>query len=145
MAIFVPATGETDQKKQNMSLQLIGGLVSGYEATWTAWTPTVTAGAGTLTTVSGAGRYKVNGKTVSFSLTITLTTNGTGSSDILFTLPVNNVGSAFSVCGREMALTGKSIAGFPISATQVGFTYYDGTYPGANATVFYVSGVYEAA
>lgn len=55
---------------------------------YTAYTPTVSAASGSFTTVSASGRYIQRGKTVSGSVTVTITSAGTASGGLGFTLPV---------------------------------------------------------
>lgn len=123
------------------NLNAISGL-------WTAWTPTITATAGTFTTVSAAGRYTQIGKTVIWSLTITMTTAGTASNYLQFTLPAtaaagngSNIGS-----GRATLPTVASSAQvFLASSTTARVsTYNDGSVIGSGY-VAYLSGEYEAA
>lgn len=54
---------------------------------WSTYTPTVSAGSGTITTSSSEGRYKQLGKTLFFWVHLTITTNGTGATNLRFTLP----------------------------------------------------------
>jgi len=116
-------------------------------AAWTSYTPTVTAFAGTLTTVSATGRYKRVGKTVFFSIVITITTNGTGATAVIATLPVTASANAINTAfvGREDAVTGKLLIGWAATTTQVFIQNYDGTYPGFDGAILGVSGSYESA
>jgi hypothetical protein len=118
-----------------------------FGAGWLAYTPTVTAATGTLTSASGTGRYRVIGKTVHFQLAATITTNGTGAGSINATLPVANTASAIGIAaGREDGVTGKALQGkIPASSSVMSTFLYDGTYPGANGAVCIVSGIYEMA
>ena len=136
-----------------------GGTVSGTTFTgtsfngvtidnnaWTAYTPTVTAGTGTFTTVSAVGRYKQIGKVVHFIVTITCTTVGSAASYVLFTLPVTaNTTATLGFGGRETAINGSSLGGSLISSTQAIIQYYNATFPGASGSVLAVGGTYEAA
>ena len=54
---------------------------------WTAYTPTVTAFSGTLTTVSATGRQKTIGKSCTVSGSVTITTVGSGSGGVNVSLP----------------------------------------------------------
>lgn len=136
-ALYVPPTEESDHKKQNQSLQLIGGQTStnttniatntaniatnttnitalqaqtaGYESAWTSYTPTVTAQTGTFTTVSATGRYKKIGKTVFVEAKITMTTVGTAAGYFSMTPPAVTA-AAFDYCGVffESGISSKS-------------------------------------
>jgi hypothetical protein len=85
---------------------------------WSTYTPTVTALAGTFTTVSATGRYKADGKTIHLQIYVTITNAGTAASQLKCTLPVN--AAAFNYCGtaKESALTGKSGACQILGATD---------------------------
>lgn len=84
---------------------------------WTTYTPTVTAGTGTATTVSATGRYKQIGKTVIVQASVTVTSVGTAASNMQISVPItastaaNYVGSCF-----ESGISGKSGAGVIQSA-----------------------------
>jgi hypothetical protein len=127
-----------------MSLQLIGGLVSGYESAWTAYTPNVTSGTGTFTSVAASGRYKQNGKTVHFTVNVTITTNGTAAGSVVVGLPVTAFGNGV-FCGRENGLTGFGLSVTIASSTTLLIQKYDATYLGGNGAILAVSGTYDAA
>lgn len=107
------------------------------------WTPTVTAGSGTITTVSGAsGKYTRIGRAVSINCTFVITTNGTGASYLIvdglpFTVS-NAVPSTGYNASSALTLTGT----FGASSTQFNLFKYDGTYPGASGATYFCSGVY---
>jgi hypothetical protein len=102
---------------------------------WTAWTPTITSNSGTLTTVSGSGRYcRINNLIVG-RLQIFITTNGTGATFIEATLPAGITPVNFTAGGgvgsfREYQSIGFSGAIALLSTTKFMLTKYDGTYPG---------------
>jgi hypothetical protein len=74
------------------------------------WTPTITASSGTFTTVSGSGRYTKVGRLVTVQVSITITTVGTASGGIVFTLPFTANGSGgWILAGREFNSTGKML------------------------------------
>ena len=110
---------------------------------WTSWTPTFGSASGSLTSVTGYGRYKQNGKTVHFIAVASITTNGTAAGSITISLPFASYNYAV-VVGRENASTGKMLQGL-LSAGQalVSITNYDNTYPGGNGYQLIVSGTYE--
>jgi hypothetical protein len=111
---------------------------------WTAWTPTISATTGSFTTTSAAGRYIKIGKTVHFTIAVTITTVGTGSG-ARFTLPVI-AQTAVGTVGyyRERAVTGLTGVITLASTTLAGFFEYDNTMTIANGWVFQGSGTYEA-
>lgn len=111
---------------------------------WFDYTPTLACGSGSMTTGSAAGRYMISGKTVSFTMTITDTTNGTCGSYLAVSVPFTAAGTA-SFYGRENAATFKMIGGVLPSGGMTAFvSNYDNTYPGASGATIYLSGVYEA-
>jgi len=114
---------------------------------WSTWTPTVTAGTGTITTLGTVtARFKTIGKTVFFYVSVPITTNGTGASFVQITLPVaaaNTVNQ--SGIGRENGVTGKNLGAKIVKNTaNLQVTFYDGTYPGANGAEIDINGIYES-
>lgn len=114
---------------------------------WVAYTPTITANAGTFTTVSATGRYLQRGLIVHVHITITITTNGTAATAILATLPITTTANAGGMfIGKETALTGNAITGIVTpSSTSLAIQTYNGGYPGANGAVITIDGRYEIA
>lgn len=98
---------------------------------------TVTSGTGTLTTVSGSISYTKVGRQVTWQATISITTNGTGATDIRFTFPFTVVGIA-PISGFETS-TGYALSGY-INGTQLLCYKVDGTYPGASSRDLRLSG-----
>lgn len=121
---------------------------AGVNAVWIPWTPTVTAGSGSFTAVSGSGRYIQIGRTVFFKCDITITTIGTGSG-CSFTLPIaaqtttGHIGSA-----REDATTGNAgtikLNSSAVSATVIRYDNGNIT-SGGSGSLIRCSGMYEAA
>lgn len=115
-------------------------------AAWTRYTPVITTGAGTITSVSASGRYRKTGRTVFVTIDITITTNGTGSSSVAATLPAVAGPAAAIAVGRETAVGGKMLQGLiGASGQSMVILNYDNTYPGGNGYRLIMSGVYEAA
>lgn len=94
------------------------------------YTPTVTSGTGTLTTVSATGKYTRIGRSVTVQVTIDITNNGTGATNIQFTIPHTPTSQAVGAA-REMNSTGK-MASVTVSnaSSTVNIQNYDNTYPG---------------
>lgn len=116
---------------------------------WTAWTPTVTATSGTITTVGALGmRYSRVGKTVFFKGFITITTNGTGAALVKFTLPpgINTISEAAQGYGRTLAVSGKQLqVNLPNADTAGYIANYDGSYPAVDGEILGIAGFYEIA
>jgi len=138
----VTATNNLTTAVTNLTTAINNAIALGP---WNTWSPTVASQAGTITTLGTlVARYAQAGKNVYFSLTIPITTNGTGSAWINASLPVTPK-AATTVVGREVASTGKSLTGTinSGSSTMVIQTY-DNSYPGGSGFTLVVSGVYEA-
>ena len=115
-------------------------------ASWTSYTPTVTAAGGTFTSVSASGKYAQIGKIVFCSFTVNITTNGTAFGAILVTTPVTKKSTSSAIgAGREGNSTGYMAQVTFASDTQFFVQKYDGTYLGANGYGITASIVYEAA
>jgi hypothetical protein len=101
-----------------------------------SWTPVVTSGVGTITTVGAVtGKYTKIGNVVIAHYNVTITTNGTGSGSLVIAgLPFTSSGTGAG-SGFEVAATGKTTqVRIANAATQVSVYYYDATYPGGDAT-----------
>lgn len=105
--------------------------------------PVLTPGTGTLTSATSSMSYTKIGNRVLFSITIVITTNGTGAVSLNFTLPfVPAVSSA--AYGRETAVNGKGVLGSILAGVaSCGFTNYDNTYPGVNNGTYILAGSYQ--
>lgn len=116
---------------------------------WQAYTPTVTAAAGALTSYTASGAYCTIGKTVFIRFNIQITNNGTGSGAITMTLPFpQNGGYANNHTigvARESNLTGNLLqVGTAASGIVNIFTYING-YPGGTGAGIIGSATYEVA
>lgn len=115
---------------------------------WTSYTPAVTAGSGSFSSVSAVGRYKQLGKTVFFEATITIVTNGTAAGSVNVTLPIAAVatsGHFWSALGRQIT-NGNMLHGLIQGAsTTANLTTFSNTYPGVNGETLIVSGMYESS
>lgn len=109
---------------------------------WTSYTPTITGLTGGSSTASG--RYKIIGKTIVISLTLTVAGSPTGSPSL--SLPSTAASFSFELSGREGAATGKMwnghIASGASTASLQDYTNSGALTAGWSITV---TGVYEAA
>lgn len=129
---------------QKADADLTAVAASGLAAAWTAYTPTVAAGLGTLTTVSGTGRWLQIGKLTFVEVVITITANGTGSSYLTATLPVTAAAAAV-FAGREAAISGVMVQGtVAASSSSLVIINYAGAYPGASGAIITISGALES-
>jgi hypothetical protein len=104
------------------------------------WTPTVTSGSGTITTVGAKSAvFTLNGGLCTIQFDVVITTNGTGATSIVIGnlpyLPVNTPAGVafFSASGGRNSSTNKAlhITAQPGSGSMAVY-YYDGTYPAAD-------------
>ena len=99
------------------------------------WTPSVTSGSGSITTVGAvSGVYTKIGNVLVVEFTITITTNGTGAGSILASgLPFAATANAYVGCGRENAATGNLLQLYlPSTSNTVTVKNYNDTYPAGN-------------
>lgn len=84
--------------------------INGVDQTtsWTTYTPSVSAQTGTITTSSATGRYKQIGKTVFLQASVTITTAGTGTANLIITLPLTAASNDYLGASKEVAMTGKN-------------------------------------
>lgn len=144
-AISTPYTGTPSADDFiNILLNGPGGTIftQNPAASWTAYTPTIFSGAGSITSYTATGTWIKIGNVVQYQMAITVTDNGTGSGAVYALLPAqsktNSVGA-----GRNSG-TGDMLSALTIpSGTHTQISLYDGTYPVASTQTLYVSGSYE--
>jgi len=89
------------------------------------WSPTITAQSGTITSSTMTnGRYTIIGNAVFVSGLVTIVNAGTGTGDLLLTLPVASASNNWGGGGRETVATGNSV-GICGNAGQLLIRYYD--------------------
>jgi len=169
--VITQTTG--DARYLQLSVGTLSGGLNGTSATWTGllttngqvafpatqnpsanpntlddyeegtWTPTITAGSGTFTTVSAVGTYVKVGRIVHVFLTVTITTNGTAAVNVVATLPFTAASTSAVAVGRENNVSGNILQGFIVSggATMNIFTATN-TYPGGSGTSLILTGSY---
>ena len=134
------------RRYQRKDADLDAVAVSGVAAAWTPYTPTVTAGSGTFTTVSATGRYLRIGKLMNIQIAVTITTNGTAAGAVQATLPATAGAGVYVLAGRETVVAGKMLQGnIAPGGTTVNIFNYDNSYSGSNGAILIVSGSYETA
>jgi hypothetical protein len=106
---------------------------------WIEYTPaTVASTAGTITTVGAkTANYKLRGDQVTVNFDITITTNGTGSGALTFTLPFTAIATGtvqrFVGTGRELVVGGKQLTVTVVpSGTTAQIVDYVNAYPAAD-------------
>lgn len=111
---------------------------------WAAYTPSVSAGSGSFTSVSATGAYLQMGKTVFVRLHVNITTNGSAAGSVSAGLPVTPKSGVFqSLFGTEANVTAKTLQGI-ISGSVAIIRNLDATYPGGNGYSLNLNGSYEA-
>lgn len=119
------------------------GATSGAVAggVWQSYTPTITSSVGSITsyTVMSARYFKI-GPNVTFNIDVLVSTVGTGSGVIEFTLPVEASGVDYPVLGVRGS---DALAGI-VSGSSGRLHTYDGSYPASIPTQLKWGGTYEA-
>lgn len=111
---------------------------------WAGFATVVTAQTGTLTTVSANLKYVLVGGVCHFTVDILVTTNGTGANAIIFTLP-KTPRSYANAYGREIALTGATLAGFSWGTNTMSIVNYTNAYPSGDGALLVLSGSFDYA
>lgn len=120
---------------------------NGLDAGWLTYSPTITAQAGTITTLGTVvGRYKLIGaSTCVLYLDISITTNGTAAGAINFTLPLPTALTSFGA-GREIALSGSTLSlQAAASPGTSNIVTYNNAYPGGSGARMVGTVVYPIA
>lgn len=110
---------------------------------WTAFTPTITSGTGTFTSVSATGGFQVSGKTVRFSVTITVTTVGTAGQSIILPLPTGTTARGISYSGTDATVSKVLDVQSGSGSTTATIVLYDGTNPIVAGHSYIITGQYE--
>lgn len=143
-----PTAAAGTNTTQIATTQYVTGAIGNAIPTgWTTFTPTMTAQSGTFTSASAVGSYFKIGQLVYFRITGTVTTVGSASGQVTFTLPFtanNGTGSGKVVVnGREDAVSGKMLQGLiGAGGANVIVTNYDNTSAIAAGAQMIVSGSY---
>ena len=115
-------------------------------AAWTAYTPTVTSGTGTIGALGAVtGRYRVDGKTINLFVSVNIVTNGTANQDIRASVPVSaRIGTPHPIFGREDGYSGAGVQGRVVDGILV-MTAMNGSFVGGDTAHLIMNGTYEAA
>jgi hypothetical protein len=114
---------------------------------WRAYTPSISSATGALSAATASGRFEKRGKTIHIQATGTITTNGTGATAVVLSLPFPVAATGnYTLMGTETGLTGNLLKTNVVpGATTAGITTSTGTYPGANGAIVNISGTYQCA
>lgn len=123
----------------NLTYRSSAGIVTNLVPVWSAHNPAPTPSAGSFTTATSTGRQITRGKVVTINGSITITTVGTGTGNLILPLPTAaaNIGAAsilFASTGQGAGgwVQGSSMTIVPVAAL-------------ANGQVYYYSATYEIA
>jgi hypothetical protein len=130
-SLTISKTGQTTRTVSDV-------LLVDYEET--SWTPTIASSSGTITTASATATYVKSGKIVSYVMTITVTTNGTGAGVITASFPL--IPDGFYPAGATATgnISCNATAFNNGGAGQINIAKYDGNYPATSGTVIRVAG-----
>jgi hypothetical protein len=112
-----------------------------------AYTPTIAASTGTLTTVTvNSAEFNYDNGIVNVALDFTIVNNGTGSGSLTASLPILSSPSFLDVgYGREIAVTGFTTSVFVTNnSLQSILVNYDNSYPGGTGRRFLARVSYRA-
>ena len=112
---------------------------------WTTYTPTVTSGGGTITTKTATGTYFQIGKIVFLEFTVTITTVGTATGDLIVTVPVTPVARDQFIGGVETVVGNSMTGAIMASDLKAHITRYDTTTIIFAGRTIVCAGFYEAA
>ena len=113
---------------------------------WTAYTPSVAAQTGSITTLgSRSGRFCKRGQSVEFQAEINIVSAGTAADGMIITLPDGHVlKGGTPLMAVEQDVTGKmAYAKNVAGASSLEVRYYDSTTVFANGAKILISGIYE--
>ena len=133
------------QSRTAGSLNVVAADVqAALNSAWISYIPSVLSGSGTITTVGTViAAYKIVGTACHLRISLAITTNGTASYDVRFTLPFNSV-SDFAGVGREVSVTGKSVTVSGTTGTNTALiNNYDNSYAGGNGYKLVCALTYE--
>ena len=105
------------------------------------WTPTITAGSGSITSYTSAGKFTRIGRQVTLTCSITVTDNGTGGAYIVVgNLPFSADASVYAAYGHNNTVGG-SVSG-ATAGSLIYLNKYDGSYPVATGQTLLLTSVY---
>jgi len=99
-----------------------------------AWTPTITAGAGSITTYTSGGQYRKIGSLVVLQFQYNITNNGTGATFIgVSNLPFAGTVNTSAGAIRDIAVSGVTGSAYLGGVTTLTLVTYNNGYPGGTS------------
>lgn len=145
-AAVCQGTGANTFSRTGLYVGSLAGVTIGNWNAWSSYTPTITASAGTFTTVSAAGLYYQDGNTVKGEAIVTITNAGTASGAMIITIPTPNGSQSSIIATGICPQTGKSLVGFgPSGNGNFGVNNYDNTTCIATGNVIHVHFDYQGS
>lgn len=126
----------------------------GPAGAWATYTPTISAASGSFSSVTAAGRYSQQGKSVIGNVNVAVGASGKGTAATYFLVPLPvaplaGAGVTIAGWGAESAVNGKALSvltNFSVaSGASLIVRNYDATDPIANSALYDVRFSYEAA
>lgn len=140
-----PAAADGLRQQYPIPLPSAMGGTGNNGGAWTTYTPSLVCGnfPSTLTAASATGRYRQIGKTTFVEIDITITTNGACGTYLGATLPFAAVAATvLPAANRSNGFVATGNVGATGSTAAI--FLYNGAYPGGDANVVTLNGVYEA-
>ena len=138
----VTAAKIADGSVTNAKLSTTAGNIGGA---WLTWTANVRPGSGAFSNVTSTQAYTQIGKTILYSISITLTTINTGGGELYFSLPVTAATPLGCYGNGRLDTTGAQLHVRATSTTVASVFRYDGVVPMTNGYKIDISGFYQAA
>ena len=121
----------------------VNALIDFEQSDWVQFTPTITSGSGSFTSVSGVGNYLKRGKIIYFTVNVSCTTIGTAGTSVLVSLPYSEyMGILWAGSGGNTS-TGKMVK-YVITenGSNAVVKYYDNSFPIGSGESLTITGFY---
>lgn len=119
-----------------------GRIADGYP--WDAYAPVVTSGTGAINSYTASGLTKQVGKTVDFTMDVTISDNGNGGAHLEVTLPAPAAAdTVFLAVNGANVIPLMAYVLVSFSATKILIFSTTGTYPSVSGGALVISGRYQ--
>lgn len=138
------ATAVTAADSVLVAIGKLQATLNGHESAWTVASTSISATSGAFSNATASVRYKRIGKSVYFSATASVVTNGSASGAVVVAMPFAAAGD-FVFAGRENAVNGSGLTGVLSSGSNsLTIRTYNNAYPASDGAALNLSGVYES-